>query len=216
MPDDALIAIISDDMIFARMLVLELARKNLQASVLQSIDIPRDKYGLYIADADFIDAKQAELLADENNIIFYSYRSQEKDADKKNVVWLTRPFFITDFISAVINMLSGEKREKSVPEDNRTVQPEQRQLLLKGNCIVSYGGKNLILTKREYELLEYLYKNRGRAVSRSEAITGVWNYEFTGNTNVVDVYIRYLREKLDEAVGNKLIYTVRNKGYMIK
>lgn len=83
-------------------------------------------------------------------------------------------------------------------------------------CTVYFCGEKVELTNREYELLNYLYKNRGRTVTRSEAVNEVWRYDFTGNTNIVEVYIRYLRKKLDEHFDIKLIRTVRNHGYIIK
>jgi hypothetical protein len=77
-------------------------------------------------------------------------------------------------------------------------------------------GNEILLTSREFELLHYLFVNRGRAVSRVEIAANVWRSDLTGETNIVDVYIRYLREKIDDRFNYKLIYTVRNKGYMIK
>jgi len=81
---------------------------------------------------------------------------------------------------------------------------------------VCFRGVRITLTRREYELLYYLFSNRGKAVSRNEAVNEVWRYDFTGNTNIVEVYIRYLRKKIDERFDVKLIRTVRGYGYIIK
>lgn len=209
------VMIITDDVIFAKMLVLELAKEKITSSVSLTAETPRNFKGLYIADADYISEKLTERLTSDSddNVILFSYNLPETAANQRNTKWMCRPFIMADFCTAVTDMLTGES---NAPIDNAVIQPAHAEFSLKGNGSVSFCGKNILLTRREYELLEYLYKNSGRAVSRNEAVTSVWNYEFTGNTNVVDVYIRYLREKIDENVGVKLIYTVRNKGYMIK
>jgi len=72
------------------------------------------------------------------------------------------------------------------------------------------------LTKREFDLLHYLLKNTGIVVTREMLLENVWEYDFDGGTNAVDVYIRFLRGKIDEAFNIKLIHTVRGVGYVIK
>lgn len=81
---------------------------------------------------------------------------------------------------------------------------------------VSRNGKNIELTKKEYELLEYLMKNNGIVISREKIIETVWNYDFVGDTKIVDVFIRYLRSKIDDGYDKKLINTVRGFGYVIQ
>ena len=72
------------------------------------------------------------------------------------------------------------------------------------------------LTKREFDLLHYMLKNKGIVVTRDMLLENVWEYDFDGGTNAVDVYIRFLRGKIDEAFDIKLIHTVRGVGYVIK
>lgn len=72
------------------------------------------------------------------------------------------------------------------------------------------------LTKREFDLLQYLLENKGIVLSRETILERVWGYDFEGETNAVDVYIRFLRSKIDEAFGLKLISTVRGVGYVIR
>ena len=81
---------------------------------------------------------------------------------------------------------------------------------------VSRNVKNIELTKKEYELLEYLMKNNGIVISREKIIETVWNYDFVGDTKIVDVFIRYLRSKIDDGYDKKLINTVRGFGYVIQ
>ena len=72
------------------------------------------------------------------------------------------------------------------------------------------------LTKREYDLLEYLLRNEGLALTRNQIIDKVWGFDYVGDTNVVDVYIRYLRSKVDDGYDKKLIQTIRGVGYCIR
>jgi two-component system copper resistance phosphate regulon response regulator CusR len=80
---------------------------------------------------------------------------------------------------------------------------------------VRRAGKRINLTSREYALLEYLLLNAGRVVSRTMIIEHVWDQSFQGLTNIVDVYVRHLRSKVDEPFGMKLIRTVRRAGYCL-
>jgi DNA-binding response OmpR family regulator len=72
------------------------------------------------------------------------------------------------------------------------------------------------LTPREFDLLVYLAENKNQEKTREEILTDVWGYDFIGETNLVDVYIRYLRQKLDRGFRYKLIHTIRGVGYMLK
>jgi DNA-binding response OmpR family regulator len=80
---------------------------------------------------------------------------------------------------------------------------------------VKRGGRRIDLTSKEYSLLEYLMSNAGRVLSRTMIIEHVWDQSFDGITNIVDVYVRHLRSKIDEDHGPKLIRTVRGVGYAI-
>ena len=81
---------------------------------------------------------------------------------------------------------------------------------------VKRGGKRIELTAKEYSLLEYLMQNPERVLSRNMIIEHVWNQSFDGITNIVDVYVRHLRSKVDDPHDSKLIRTVRGAGYMIR
>lgn len=78
------------------------------------------------------------------------------------------------------------------------------------------GGEDIPLSAREYALLEYLMCNRDVVLSREKIENHIWNYDYEGGTNVVDVYIRYLRKKIDDGRENKLIHTVRGLGYVLR
>jgi DNA-binding response OmpR family regulator len=81
---------------------------------------------------------------------------------------------------------------------------------------VKRAGKRIDLTSKEYALLEYLMSNSGRALSRTMIIEHVWDQSFDGVTNIVDVYVRHLRSKIDDGHSRKLIRTIRGVGYAIE
>lgn len=72
------------------------------------------------------------------------------------------------------------------------------------------------LSGREYSILEYLIRNKGKILSRERIEDHIWNYEYEGGTNVIDVYIRYLRKKIDDSYTPKLIHTIRGLGYVLR
>ena len=82
--------------------------------------------------------------------------------------------------------------------------------------VVKRDGKEISLSKKEYELLEYLMHNQGVVLSREKIEDHIWNFDYEGGTNVVDVYISYLRRKIDGGSKSKLIHTVRGKGYVLR
>jgi DNA-binding response OmpR family regulator len=82
--------------------------------------------------------------------------------------------------------------------------------------IVKRAEKEIILSAKEYALLEYLMHNRGIILSREKIEDHIWNFDYEGGTNVVDVYISYLRKKIDEGYKEKLIHTIRGRGYVLK
>ena len=81
---------------------------------------------------------------------------------------------------------------------------------------VTVRGQSVELTKKEFDLLRHLLENKGRVLTRETLLDAVWGFDFVGETNSVDVYIRFLRSKLDDAFDLKLIHTVRGVGYVIK
>ncbi|MCI2106121.1 MAG: response regulator transcription factor [Intestinimonas sp.] len=81
---------------------------------------------------------------------------------------------------------------------------------------VTVSGEEVELTRREFDLLHYMLANKGKVVTRESLLDNVWGFDFVGETNAVDVYIRFLRTKLDEHFGMKLIHTVRGVGYVLR
>ncbi|RST73147.1 response regulator transcription factor [Siminovitchia acidinfaciens] len=81
---------------------------------------------------------------------------------------------------------------------------------------VKRGNKAIDLTQREFDLLAYLMQHERQVLNREQILNGVWGYDFYGDTNIVDVYIRYLRNKMDKGYEQPLIHTVRGVGYVLK
>lgn len=81
---------------------------------------------------------------------------------------------------------------------------------------VNVSGESVELTRREFDLLRYLLENKEKVISRESLLDHVWGFDFVGETNAVDMYIRFLRAKIDERFGVKLIHTVRGVGYVIR
>ncbi|EGW41635.1 response regulator transcription factor [Desulfosporosinus sp. OT] len=126
--------------------------------------------------------------------------------------YITKPFIIEVLFARI--RVALRKRSLSAHNSKVLAAGDLRMDLLKHQV---FRGKEAIeLTKKEYNLLEYLLMNKGIVLTRDQILTKVWGYDYAGDTNVVDVYIRYLRSKLDEAFENKLIQTVRGIGYIIR
>ena len=127
--------------------------------------------------------------------------------------YMTKPFAIEELLARIrvaLKSKSGEINpdEKKLLYGKLTVDPAARQ--------VSFDGEPLMLTKKEFDLLAFLLKNKNRAVPREELLSAVWDYDYAGDTNVVDVYVRYLRQKVEEPLNIRLIETVRGVGYMVR
>lgn len=127
--------------------------------------------------------------------------------------YMTKPFAIEELLARIRVALS--RHTKLVQPKVDVLQFGKLKLNLSSHSAY-YGEEELILTKKEFELLEYLLRNKNIAITREQLLNNVWDYEYLGDTNVVDVYIRYLRQKIDDKYGIRIINTVRGVGYIIK
>jgi DNA-binding response OmpR family regulator len=123
--------------------------------------------------------------------------------------FLIKPFSFQELLARVRGLLrrSSTPRVNSSKVGNLTINTEEHSVLR--------GDRRIDLTLREFSLLEYLMNNAGKAVSRSTLMQEVWNIPFDPTTNIVDVYMKYLRDKIDLAGEVKLIRTVRGVGYVM-
>ena len=123
--------------------------------------------------------------------------------------YLTKPFAFAEFMARVKALLRRGSVER--PSVLRVADLEVDRLSQQARR----GGRRIELTVKEYSLLEYLMANAGRVLSRTMIIDHVWDQSFDGATNIVDVYVRHLRNKVDDGHEQKLIRTVRGVGYLI-
>ena len=124
--------------------------------------------------------------------------------------YLTKPFAIEELLARVRVLLrrgSGDAASL-LQVDDLVLNPATRD--------VTRGGQRIDLTAKEYALLEYLMRNAGRVLTRPMIAEHVWNLDFDTFTNVIDVYVNYLRNKIDRGRDRKLIQTIRGSGYTLK
>ena len=126
--------------------------------------------------------------------------------------YITKPFAIEELLARIRAALR-----------KRPAAPADAPLLTCGSLVmdverhtVEVDGRGVELTRREFDLLHYLLENKGKVISRESLLDNVWGFDFVGETNTVDVYIRFLRSKIDEPFGKKWIHTVRGVGYVIR
>lgn len=124
--------------------------------------------------------------------------------------YLVKPFAFEE-LSARLRVLTRRIRQET------TNRFEMADLVVDADShAVFRNGESIVLTSREYALLEYMIRNKGRVLSRSQIIEHVWSYDYEGASNMVDVYIRSLRKKIDEGREKKLIHTIRYAGYALR
>lgn len=126
--------------------------------------------------------------------------------------YITKPFAIEELLARIRAALRG----KSGPGGPSVPLAAGPLVMDVDKHQVTVRGQNVELTKKEFDLLRCLLENKDRVLTRESLLDAVWGFDFVGETNSVDVYIRFLRSKLDDAFGLKLIHTVRGVGYVIK
>lgn len=129
--------------------------------------------------------------------------------------YVTKPFAIEELLARIRVALKKNRI--------RNTQPQQEEdHILKAGCIsidtaswqVRVKGEPVALTKKEFDTLKYLMEHKGTAVTRDKLMNEVWGYDYFGDSNIVDVYIRYLRHKIDDQFNIKTIHTIRSVGYL--
>ncbi|MBR0621410.1 response regulator transcription factor [Bacillus sp. RP12] len=127
--------------------------------------------------------------------------------------YITKPFDIEELLARIraqlrLNIHAQKEMETELSIADLTVNEKTRD--------IQRAGQMLELTPREYDLLVHLLKHQQQVLTRDQLLTAVWGFDYFGDTNVVDVYIRYLRKKVDYPFEKQLIHTVRGVGYVMK
>lgn len=129
--------------------------------------------------------------------------------------YLTKPFAFEELSARIRALLRASRQMEKQETEATLLQAGELQADIPTRT-VQRGGKAIELTPREFDLLVYLLKHKGEVLTRDRILSEVWGFDFAGQTNLVDVYIRYLRQKIDRGHKNKLILTSRGVGYSIR
>ena len=124
--------------------------------------------------------------------------------------YLVKPFAFEELLARIRVMI---RRQSDSASDEMTLADLTVDA---GKHSVTRGGKAIELSAKEFAVLEYLMRHQGQVLSREQIEQHVWDFDYEGGSNMVDVYIRYLRRKLDEGYEKKLIHTVRGAGYVMR
>ena len=158
--------------------------------------------------------KELRKLKKNTPVLFLTARDSIEDRvtglDSGANDYLVKPFSFEELL-ARIRVLTREKH--NLTENILSIADLSLNL---SSHTVTRGGTEISLTSKEYQLLEYLLYNKEKVLSREKIENHIWNYDYEGGTNVIDVYIRYLRKKIDDGFPTKLIHTVRGAGYVIR
>ena len=128
--------------------------------------------------------------------------------------YIAKPFAIEELLARIRTTLKKNHVKKERNEVNvitfkpLTIDVQQR--------MIKHGDTVIDLTKTEFDLLLHLIQNKNVVLTRKQIVSAVWGFDFDGHTNIVDVYIRYLRTKIDERFNTKIIRTIRGVGYYAK
>jgi two-component system, OmpR family, response regulator len=223
------ILIIEDDEKIARVIQLELDHEGYQVSLAHT-----GRNGLSILEGEEVDVVILDVMIPElngmevlrrirhhnNEIIVIMLTARDSIYDKVNGLdlgandYMTKPFEIEELLARIRSNLRFKEKNHSLMDSpikkihSITIHTNTREVL-KNDCKVE-------LSPREYDLLLFLVNNKNRALEREQILNQVWGFDYYGDTNVVDVYIRYLRKKLIGSKDVPFIHTVRSVGYMLK
>lgn len=220
------ILLVEDEEKIARFVELELTHEGYE--VVKAAD---GRTGLQLAEAGGIDLVLLDIMLPELNglevlrrlrktsdlpVIMLTARDDVMDKvsglDMGADDYITKPFQIEELLARIRS--NTRKRQEHQQEQPTlkcgllTLDPARRRAV--------YDGQDVELTNREFTLLQVLMENKSIVLTREMLLERVWGYDYMGETNVVDVYIRYLRSKLDDRFATKLIHTVRGVGYVVR
>lgn len=221
------ILIVEDERKISRVLQLELEYENYETGVAdngkKALQMIQDEdWDLVLLDIMIPELNGLEVLrrvrkTDEATPIIL-LTARDEVYDKVNGLdlgandYITKPFQIEELLARIRVHL---RRPAVKKEDSNEVSVEDLVVQINTREVTCMGNQ-IELTPREFDLLVYLLKNKNVVLTREQLIENVWGYDYYGDTNIVDVYIRYLRQKIDKAFDKQYIQTVRGVGYTIK
>ncbi|ARD55850.1 response regulator transcription factor [Bacillus safensis] len=222
------ILVVEDEKKIARVLSLELEYEGYEVTVketgmdgLQALE--EDSFDLVLLDVMLPELSGLEVLRRVRKtntatpIILITARGSVPDKvsglDLGANDYITKPFDIEELLARIraqlrLNIHAQEEKETELSIADLTVNEKTRE--------IQRAGQMLELTPREYDLLVHLLNHQQQVLTRDQLLTAVWGFDYFGDTNVVDVYIRYLRKKIDYPFEKQLIHTVRGVGYVMK
>ncbi|WP_313125866.1 response regulator transcription factor [Proteiniclasticum ruminis] len=220
------ILIVEDERRLARFMELELTHEGYNVDIVADgqsalMNLMNKEYDVMLLDlmipiVDGIEVTKRARTFTDIPIIMITARDGLEDKVKGFDIgadeYMTKPFEMEELLARLRALF-----RKNEPKEKETKILSFRSLTVnRENYEVLRDGERKELTKKEFDLLSYLLENQGIVLTREKILNNVWGFDFEGETNVVDVYIRFLRSKLDDGYEDKLIHTVRGAGYIIR
>ncbi|MGR9048753.1 response regulator transcription factor [Halobacillus faecis] len=217
------ILVVEDETKIARVLELELEYEGYQVTKahdgMEGLRLYREKeWDLLLLDIMLPDLSGTDLLKrirsgdEETPVIMLTAKDSVKDKvtglDLGANDYVTKPFEIEELLARIRAALRTKSDQQVMRFEDLSVNVNTHE--------VHRGENSIELTAKEFSLLVYLMKNKRQVLNREQLLEGVWGFDYYGDTNIVDVYIRYLRNKMDKGYEPKLIHTVRGVGYVLK
>ena len=224
------IMIVEDEQKLARYLELELTHEGYETRTAHDGRAAVALYDEWPSDLIILDLMLPELsgievcrrIRQKNGVPIIILTAKDDVSDKVMGLdmgaddYMTKPFAIEKLLARIrVALKRHVPAEKETEQDARTLTAGPLRLN-RDSREVSFDGREITLTKKEFDLLEYLMSHVNVAISRDQLLNEVWGYSYAGDTNVVDVYVRYLRGKLDDPFQIKFIHTIRGVGYLFK
>ncbi|WP_394218385.1 response regulator transcription factor [Halobacillus trueperi] len=217
------ILVVEDETKIARVLELELEFEGYQVTKahdgMEGLRLYREKeWDLLLLDIMLPGLSGTDLLKrirsgdEETPVIMLTAKDAVRDKvtglDLGANDYVTKPFEIEELLARIRAALRTKSEQQVMRMEDLTVNVNTHE--------VQRGEDPIELTAKEFSLLVYLMKNKRQVLNREQLLEGVWGFDYYGDTNIVDVYIRYLRNKMDKGYEPKLIHTVRGVGYVLK
>ncbi|TDL35253.1 response regulator transcription factor [Jeotgalibacillus sp. S-D1] len=226
------ILVVEDEEKIARVLELELEYEGYMVTKAMTGYEALEKYRMEEWDLILLDIMLPEMSgieilrrirADNPNMPVILLTAKDSVEDKVSGLdlgandYMTKPFQIEELLARIRAALRQfEKNSKKKPVNDESWLEVKDLYLNEKTREVKRGETYIELTPREFDLLVYLMKNQRQVLNREQILNAVWGYDYFGDTNVVDVYIRYVRKKIDKTEFDPLIHTVRGVGYVLR